>query len=166
MNDTSLISDIAPEAKNLEGYMYPNTVFARLNDDTRKGDQDDGRTVSKGLEAGMERSCETARAHSERDSDYRFADRNRIGCRGRAAHSCVGHLQSAEPGHTLGIDQTVVYVAKMEDRWDGTINVSDINADSPYNTRKYAGLPPGPISSVSESAINAALHPAETNFLY
>jgi len=66
----------------------------------------------------------------------------------------------------LGIDQTVVYIAKMENRWDGTINVSDLNANSPYNTRKYNGLPPGPISSVSESALNAALHPAQSDYLY
>ena len=66
----------------------------------------------------------------------------------------------------LGIDQTAVYVAKMQNRWDGTINKSDLEADSPYNTRRYGGLPPGPISSVSESAINAALYPAETNFIY
>src|SRR4029453_4421227 len=48
---------------------------------------------------------------------------------------------------------------------DGTINMSDLNATSPYNTRKYGGLPPGPISSVSESALNAALHPAKSAYL-
>ena len=66
----------------------------------------------------------------------------------------------------LGIDQTVVYVAKMQNRWDGTINRSDLDVDSPYNTRKYGGLPPGPISSVSESAISAALNPATTDYIY
>jgi UPF0755 protein len=69
-------------------------------------------------------------------------------------------------GLALGIDQTVVYLAKMRGRWDGTINQSDIDFDSPYNTRKHAGLPPGPISSVSESAITAALNPAQTDYLY
>jgi UPF0755 protein len=54
----------------------------------------------------------------------------------------------------------------MENRWDGTINRSDLDSPSPYNTRKFAGLPPGPISSVSESAIEAALNPATTDFLY
>jgi UPF0755 protein len=66
----------------------------------------------------------------------------------------------------LGIDQTAVYVAKMQNRWDGTIHKSDLEADSPYNTRRYGGIPPGPISSVSESALNAALNPARTDFLY
>jgi UPF0755 protein len=66
----------------------------------------------------------------------------------------------------LGIDQTAVYIAKMQNRWDGTINKSDLEVDSPYNTRKYAGIPPGPISSVSESAIEAALNPAQTDYIY
>ncbi|HVF31235.1 MAG TPA: endolytic transglycosylase MltG, partial [Pyrinomonadaceae bacterium] len=66
----------------------------------------------------------------------------------------------------LGIDQTVVYIAKMQNRWDGTIHRSDLDADSPYNTRKYGGIPPGPISSVSESAIAAALNPATTDYIF
>ena len=69
-------------------------------------------------------------------------------------------------GTPLGIDQTVVYIAKMLGRWDGTINKSDIDADSPYNTRKHAGLPPGPISSVSESSIKAALYPQQNDYLF
>ncbi len=66
----------------------------------------------------------------------------------------------------LGIDQTAVYIAKMQNRWDGTINKSDLEVDSPYNTRKYGGIPPGPISSVSESALEAALNPAQTDYIY
>jgi UPF0755 protein len=69
-------------------------------------------------------------------------------------------------GMALGIDQTVVYIAKMQKRWDGTIHKSDIDADSPYNTRRYGGIPPGPISSVSATAIEAALNPTQTNYLY
>ena len=69
-------------------------------------------------------------------------------------------------GIPLGIDQTAVYIAKMEGRWDGTINRSDLDSTSPYNTRKYAGIPPGPISSVSESSIEAALNPATSDYLY
>ena len=66
----------------------------------------------------------------------------------------------------LGIDQTAVYIAKMQDRWDGTINKSDLEVDSPYNTRRYGGIPPGPISSVTESSINAALNPAQTDYIF
>jgi UPF0755 protein len=66
----------------------------------------------------------------------------------------------------LGIDQTAVYIAKMQNRWDGVINKSDLEVDSPYNTRKYGGIPPGPISSVSESSLEAALNPAQTDYIF
>jgi UPF0755 protein len=66
----------------------------------------------------------------------------------------------------LGIDQTAVYIAKMENRWDGTINKSDLESNSPYNTRKVVGLPPGPISSISENSLKAALYPATTSYIY
>ena len=66
----------------------------------------------------------------------------------------------------LGIDQTAVYVAKMQNRWDGTIHKSDLEVDSPYNTRRFGGIPPGPISSVSESALKAAFNPAQTDYIF
>ncbi len=69
-------------------------------------------------------------------------------------------------GTPLGIDQTNVYIAKMLGRWDGTINKSDLEVDSPYNTRIKTGIPPGPISSVSESSIKAALNPTPSNYLF
>ena len=83
--------------------------------------------------------------------------------RANVASVIYNRLQKGIP---LGIDQTAVYIAKMENRWDGTIHRSDLDADSPYNTRKVIGLPPGPISSVSESALKAALNPAQTDYIY
>jgi len=66
----------------------------------------------------------------------------------------------------LGIDATNVYIAKLLGRWDGIIHKSDVEVDHPYNTRRILGLPPGPISSPSKSALEAALHPAQTDNLY
>ena len=48
----------------------------------------------------------------------------------------------------------------------GIIHKSDIEVNHPYNTRKVSGIPPGPISSASESALEAALNPAKTDYLY
>ena len=166
MNDTSLISDIAPDAKNLEGYMYPSTylldstmtpekVIKIMVEQFRKVWKPEWNDLAKQL-GHTPNEIVTIGSLIETESGVE-AERPTV------ASVIYNRLNRGIP---LGIDQTVVYVAKMENRWDGTINVSDIEADSPYNTRKYAGLPPGPISSVSESALNAALHPAQTNYLY
>ena len=66
----------------------------------------------------------------------------------------------------LGIDQTNVYIAKMLGKWDGTIHKSDLEVDSPYNTRIKTGIPPGPISSVTESSIRAALEPQPNDYIF
>lgn len=69
-----------------------------------------------------------------------------------------------EQGIPLGIDATVQYA--VSDGWPSSLTSADLATDSPYNTRKNAGLPPGPICSPSLSSILAALHPTATDYLY
>ncbi len=68
----------------------------------------------------------------------------------------------------LEVDATVQYTkGKTGDTWWPVVMPSDIrNIDSPYNTYKYAGLPPQPISNPGIDAIKAALNPEETDCLY
>lgn len=66
-------------------------------------------------------------------------------------------------GEQLGIDATVQY-ALGEHKQELTAN--DLKTDSPYNTRRFDGLPPGPIGSPSREALEAALNPAEGNWKY
>lgn len=66
-------------------------------------------------------------------------------------------------GMPLGIDATVLY-AIGERKTD--ITRSDLDVDSPYNTRKYRGIPPGPISSPGRKSLEAALRPAVGDWLY
>jgi UPF0755 protein len=69
---------------------------------------------------------------------------------------------------SLGIDSTVIYASKLAGKWrnDGKVYQSDLDRDSPYNTRLNRGLPPGPIASPSASSLEAALNPASTDYLY
>jgi UPF0755 protein len=62
----------------------------------------------------------------------------------------------------------VIYASKLEGKWryDGKVYLSDIQRRSPYNTRIYAGLPPGPVASPGESSLRAALNPATSDYLY
>jgi len=166
MDDTSSIKDIAPEAKNLEGYMYPNTyqidpsstpekVIRMMVEQFRKvwkpeytqAAQAAGRTPHQIVTIASLIETETA-VPSERPI---------------VAGVINNRLARNTP---LGIDQTNVYIAKMLGRWDGTINKSDLEVDSPYNTRIKTGLPPGPIASVSESSIKAALYPEPNDYLF
>jgi UPF0755 protein len=66
----------------------------------------------------------------------------------------------------LACDPTVIYAVKQIKEYDGVINRSDLEIDSPYNTYLYPGLPPGPIANPGAEAILAALNPAESEYLY
>lgn len=68
-----------------------------------------------------------------------------------------------EIGMTLGIDATLLYDDPTP---DGQLSFSDLEHDSPYNTRINAGLPPTPIASPGLASLEAALNPADTEFLY
>ena len=51
-------------------------------------------------------------------------------------------------------------------RWNGNIRRADLQMDSPYNTYRYPGLPPGPIASPGQASLEAAVRPANVKFLY
>ncbi len=166
MNDTSPIRDIAPEAKNLEGYLFPSTyefapntapvsIIRQLTEQFKK--------VWK--PEWTERADEIGKTPHQIITIASMVETESPVENERPIVSSViyNRLKKNIP---LGIDQTAVYVAKMEGRWDKDLNKSDLNVSSPYNTRKYAGLPPGPIASVSTSSIMAALYPADTNYLF
>lgn len=166
MDDVSLIKDIAPEAKNLEGYMYPNTYDFPRAVTTQA-------IISK-MVAEFKKVWKpeyTDRALQLKLTPYKIVTiaslietESRVNEERPVVASVI--YNRLNKGMPLGIDQTAVYIAKMENRWDGVINKSDLESNSPYNTRKVVGLPPGPISSVSESSIKAALYPASTNYIY
>jgi UPF0755 protein len=65
-------------------------------------------------------------------------------------------------GDLLGIDATVQYAAGS---W-GPVTKHDLESSSPYNTRKFKGLPPTPISNPGLASIQAAAHPAKVPYLY
>lgn len=166
MNETDKIRDFAPEARNLEGYMFPSTyefppktppeqIISVLTDQFRKIWKPEWSDLARQM-GRTPHEIVTIASLIETESSLESE-------RPIVASVIYNRLDKNIP---LGIDQTVVYVAKLQRRWDGTINKSDIEALSPYNTRKYAGLPPGPISSVSVSSIEAALNPARTDYLY
>lgn len=69
-------------------------------------------------------------------------------------------------GMPLATDPTIIYAALLNGRWTGVIHASDLQADSPYNTYKHSGLPPGPICNPGMASLRAAMAPAKTDYLY
>ena len=166
MDDVTLIKDIAPTAKNLEGYMYPSTysfprdvkppeIIKTMVEQFKKiwkpewndAAKTIGRTPHEIVTIASLIETETG-VETERPIVAGIIN-NRL-----------------SKNIALGIDQTNVYIAKMLGRWNGTIHESDLKVDSPYNTRIKTGIPPGPISSVSESSIKAALNPTPNDYLF
>ena len=166
MDDTSLIQDIDPEAKNLEGYLYPTTyqfefgthpkeVIVKMVQQFKSVWQPewDGLALRLGR---TKREIVIIASLIENESKIDAE-------RGLVSSVIYNRL---DQGIRLGIDATNVYIAKLLGRWDGIIHKSDVEVIHPYNTRQILGLPPGPISSPSRTAIEAALHPARTDNLY
>ena len=166
MDDVSLIKDFDPQAKNLEGYMYPSTynfpketqpkqIIKTMVEQFKKIWQPEWNARAREL-GRTPREIVTIGSLIETESKIDAE---------RAVVASVIYNRLAK-NIPLGIDQTAVYIAKMQNRWDGVINKSDLEADSPYNTRRYGGIPPGAISSVSESALKAALYPTQSDYIF
>jgi UPF0755 protein len=166
LNDASLIADIDPQAKSLEGYLYPDTYnFPR---------EYAPRQVVKTLVERFRKEWKPEYAERARELNkttkeiVTIASLIETESKIEAERPVVAAViyNRLNKNMALGLDNTVVYAAKLAGAWDGTIHKSDIERDSPYNTRKYAGLPPSPVSSASASSIKAALYPAQNDYLF
>jgi len=166
MDDVSLIRDISPNAPNLEGYMYPSTYNvprdAKPQDIIRM-------TVEQFRKFWKPEWADAARKIGRTPHEIvTIASLIETETSVEAERPIVAGIINNRLAKNipLGIDQTNVYIAKMLGRWDGTIHKSDLEVDSPYNTRIKTGIPPGPISSVTESSIRAALEPKPNDYIF
>jgi len=69
-------------------------------------------------------------------------------------------------GMKLQADPTLIYSLFLAGEWDGRIRFRHFNIECPYNTYRYVTIPPGPISSVGLTSIQAAIFPAKVDYLY
>ena len=166
MDNVMLIRDISPTAKNLEGYMYPSTYnFPRdaKPQDIIKAMVEQFKKFWKPEWSEAARSLGRTPLEIVTIASLIQTEAGVETDRPLVSSVIYNRLKRGTP---LGIDQTNIYIAKMQNRWDGVINKSDLEVDSPFNTRTKTGIPPGPISSVTESSIKAALNPAQTDYLF
>jgi UPF0755 protein len=168
MDNVSLIGDLDPKAANLEGYLFPDTY--EFAPETTGADlvemmvkrfrgvwKPDWTDRARSLNMTPREIVTTA---SIIETEAKLADERPI-----VASVIYNRLQKNIP---LAVDSAVIYASKLEGKWryDGKVYRSDIERRSPYNTRIYAGLPPGPVASPGESSLQAAINPATTDYLY
>jgi UPF0755 protein len=168
LDDTSLIRDLDPDAKNLEGYLFPDTYSFPPDANAKQVVETmvkRFRQVWEGLVAKTPgASAKTPREivtiASLVETEAKLSEE-----RPKVSSVIYNRLSLDIP---LGIDSTVIYASKLAGKWrnNGKVYQSDLDRDSPYNTRRVRGLPPGPIASPGASSLEAALSPAETRFLY
>jgi UPF0755 protein len=164
--DVSLIRDLDPEAKDLEGYLFPDTY-----DLTRRPDAA-AALVKRMVQRFRDAMRPEMGAVSASGFDLREIvtlasvveeETARPDERPRIAAVFRNRLRKGMP---LQTDPTVIYAMRRAGRYDGNIRRTDLEIDSPYNTYRYPGLPPGPIASPGLASLQAALRPADTQDLY
>jgi UPF0755 protein len=164
--NAELIADLDPRAPDLEGYLFPETYpLPRRADPTVLV-----RTmVSRfGQVFGPdERAAAAARGLSVREvvTLASLVEKETARPEERPTVAAV-YLNRLKIGMGLQCDPTVIYALQKAGRYTGNLTRADLAFDSPYNTYKYAGLPPGPIAAPGRGSLEAVLRPAEVDYLY
>ncbi len=164
--DRSLVSSLDPQAQDLEGYLFPETYV-----------------VARHVEAKT-----LVRLMVERFRHVFTPDlAGPAAARGLSPHQVVTlasivEKETARPderplvaavyenrlriGMGLQCDPTVIYALQREGRYTGNLRRDDLQMDSPYNTYRHPGLPPGPIAAPGRASLDAVVHPADAEYLY
>jgi UPF0755 protein len=162
--DAESVRDVAPEAKSLEGYLFPDTykfnpgtpaktIVQAMIDNFRKHFSAEMNYITTGLTLHQ-----TVTLASIVETEAKLPQE-------RPLVASV-YFNRINRRMLLGADPTVIYALKLAKRWDGNIHKADLQIDSPYNTYRFPGLPPGPIANPGLASLRAAAAPAQSQFLY
>jgi UPF0755 protein len=163
---TEWIRDLAPSARNLEGFLFPDTYrFGRkaLPEEILKTMVDQFRLrwgkllVDHPLPQGWDVTRIVTLASIVEKEAGNAEERSLV------ASVMVNRLRRGIP---LAVDPTIIYALKLSRKFDGNLRKSDMSLNSPYNTYLHGGLPPGPIANPGLNSLLAALAPARSNYLY
>jgi UPF0755 protein len=156
----SLVSEIDPQAKTLEGYLFPDTYkFPRHTSTSQIASTMVKRFRTIATEIGLKENVHdvvTLASLVERETALESE-------RPLVASVFENRLAKHMP---LMTDPSVIYGLEVRDQWRGTIYRTDLKRDTPYNTYIHAGLPPGPIANPGLPSLRAAMNPPQTNYLY
>ena len=161
-SDLFLLKDIDPNAKSLEGYLFPDTYqFTRINTSHEIAAAMVHRFRQEALKIGLLGRTDTHRIVTMAS----IVEKETGDPKERPMVAGV-YYNRLNRNMALAADPSVIYAALLANRYRGTIYASDLQYDSPYNTYKFPGLPPGPIANPGVASLQAALHPTQTEYLY
>lgn len=168
MDDASAIRDLDPLAQNLEGYLFPATYSFPV--DTKAPAVIAGMVKRFRQEWTPERAQRARALNMTPRQIMTIASLIETEAKLKEERPLVASViyNRLNRGTPLGIDSTIVYASKLAGKWrnDGRVYKSDVDRRSPYNTRIFGGLPPGPVGSPGASSIDAALNPAKSDYLF
>lgn len=182
-SDTSLIADIAPGAQSLEGYLFPDTYeFSRMQTmhEMAAAMVKQFRQVAHQIglippNAGETASTQGTPADSphivvETDLEHTvimasIVEKETAVAEERPLVASVYANRLAKK-IALGADPSVIYAELLAGTYSGALHHDDMRFNSRYNTYTHAGLPPGPIANPGKSALEAAMHPAQSDYYY
>jgi len=161
---TEMISDLAPQAKSLEGYLFPNTYqFTRTQ--TRM-------EMVTAMVRQFRLVAQQIGLAATPDSDVNkvvtmasIVEKETAAPEERPLVASVYYNRLAQKV-ALDADPSVIYAELLNGTYTGALHHADLAVNSPYNTYRFPGLPPGPIGNPGKSALEAALHPETSEYLY
>jgi UPF0755 protein len=160
------IRDIDPAAPDLEGYLFPDTYTLPRR---TTADQLVERMIDRFEKALTPeiRSKAAARGLSVRQlvTLASLVEKETAKPEERPLVAAV-YANRIKIGMGLQCDPTVIYALERAGRYTGNLTRADLQFDSPYNTYRYAGLPPGPIAAPGQASLAAAAEPADVPYLY
>jgi UPF0755 protein len=188
-SDVELISDLAPEAKSLEGYLFPNTYeFTRTQSmkDIVAAMVKQFRQVAEQIglapEAQNHDSQEADLQKADVPKDVQKSDTQRADVQKTVTMASIIEKETAVPEEramvasvyynrlarniALQADPSVIYAELLDGTYGGALHHSDMHFQSAYNTYTHPGLPPGPIGNPGRSSLEAAMRPAKTDYYY
>ena len=163
-SEVGLISDIAPDAKSLEGYLFPNTYeFTRTQSmkDIVAAMVKQFRQVAEqiGLNADSPNGVPKTVAMAS------IIEKETAVPEERPVVASV-YYNRLERNMALQADPSVIYAELLDGNYGGALHHSDMSFQSAYNTYIHSGLPPGPIGNPGRTSLEAAMHPAKTDYFY
>ncbi len=159
-SETGLIADIAPGAPSLEGYLFPNTYeFTR----TQSTAEMIAVMVKQFRQVAQQLRLVTDVPQTVIMASIIEKETGAAEERAQVASVYYNRLRENMP---LQADPSIIYGELLAGSYTGVLHHDDMRFDSAYNTYMHPGLPPGPIGNPGRSSLEAALHPATTDYLY